>query len=255
MNHLNRSNRTASVFVGVIIFLASGFLQAQIPDKFENLQIFPEEISQGELMANMRSFAIGLGVRCQFCHVGEEGQPLSEFDFASDEKESKRKARVMIRMRDNINTQFLTQLAQVSPTHSLEVNCVTCHHGQALPKTVEQVMNETIEKDGIEAALQKYRDLREEYYGGFTYDFRELPLNFVSQGLARSGKVDEAIAILKLNLEFQPESYMTHYGLGEALAMKGDTEAALKSLEKAYAMRPNPRIKKKIDELTEKQSK
>ena len=66
---------------------------AQIPEVFNNLQVLPKDISKAELLGNMRSFA---GGRCQFCHVGEEGQPLSEFDFVSDEKETKKKARVMM---------------------------------------------------------------------------------------------------------------------------------------------------------------
>ena len=231
----------------ILFFVTLG--NAQIPDKFENLQVLPKEISKGKLMGNMKSFAMGLGVRCQFCHVGEEGQPLSEFDFVSDEKETKKKARVMIQMRDAINSQHLTQLGK---QNALEVNCVTCHHGQEEPKTIEYVMNETIEKEGIESATQKYRELREKHYGGFTYNFQARPLERVSQSLAGSGKVDEAIALLKLNLEFHPESFMSHYSLGEALGMKGDKEAAVKSLEKAYEIMPNPRIKKKIEEISKK---
>ena len=184
----------------ILFFTTLG--NAQIPDKFENLQVLPKEISKRELMGNMKSFALGLGVRCQFCHVGEEGQPLSEFDFVSDEKETKKKARVMIQMRDAINNQHLTQLGE---ENALQVNCVTCHHGQEEPKTIELVMNETIEKGGIESATQKYRELREKHYGGFTYNFQARPLERVSQSLAGSGKVDEAIALLKLNLEFHPE--------------------------------------------------
>ncbi len=41
----------------------------------------------------MRGFAMGLGVRCEHCHVGEPGQPLGSFDFVSDEKPTKEKAR------------------------------------------------------------------------------------------------------------------------------------------------------------------
>ena len=155
----------------------------------------------------------------------------------------------MIQRRDETNNQHLNQLGE---ENALQVNCVTCHHGQEEPKTIELVMNETIEKGGIESATQKYRELREKHYGGFTYNFQARPLERVSQSLAGSGKVDEAIALLKLNLEFHPESFMSHYSLGEALAMKGDKEAAVKSLEKAYEIMPNPRIKKKIEEISKK---
>ena len=219
------------------------------PDSLQNLQVLPETTSVSEIVGIMRGFASGLGVRCIHCHMGDDPNDLSTTNFVSDEKETKKKARVMIQMRDAINSQHLTQLGK---QNALEVNCVTCHHGQEEPKTIEYVMNETIEKEGIDSATQKYHELREKHYGGFAYNFQARPLERVSESLARSGKVDEAIALLKLNLEFHPESFMSHYSLGEALGMKGDKEAAVKSLEKAYEIMPNPRIKKKIEELSKK---
>jgi hypothetical protein len=35
-------------------------------------------------MGNMRGFSFSLGVRCQFCHAGKEGNKLDQMDFASD---------------------------------------------------------------------------------------------------------------------------------------------------------------------------
>jgi len=54
------------LFASMILFFAT-LGNAQIPDKFENLQVFPKEISKQDLIGNMKSFAMGLGVRCQFC--------------------------------------------------------------------------------------------------------------------------------------------------------------------------------------------
>ena len=51
---------------------------------FKNLKVFPKDIGRAELLTNMKFFAQSLGVRCTYCHVGTEGQPLSTFDFASD---------------------------------------------------------------------------------------------------------------------------------------------------------------------------
>ena len=53
----------------------------------------------------MKFFAQSLGVRCTFCHVGIEGQPLSTFDFASDAKKEKLTARKMLVMVHRINSQ------------------------------------------------------------------------------------------------------------------------------------------------------
>ena len=39
----------------------------------------------------------GLGVECTFCHVGREGAPLPQIDFASDQKRTKLVVRQMTR--------------------------------------------------------------------------------------------------------------------------------------------------------------
>src|SRR5688500_19371611 len=37
--------------------------------EFKNLQVLPPDITRDQLMATMRSFTRGLGVRCNHCHV------------------------------------------------------------------------------------------------------------------------------------------------------------------------------------------
>ncbi len=49
----------------------------------------------------MKGFTRALGVRCSHCHVG--GNPLSTYDFASDENPNKGRAREMLRMLNSIN--------------------------------------------------------------------------------------------------------------------------------------------------------
>ena len=56
---------------------------------YKNLKVFPQDITRAQLLSNMKLFSQSLGVRCTYCHVGTEGQPLSTFDFASDAKEHK----------------------------------------------------------------------------------------------------------------------------------------------------------------------
>ena len=56
---------------------------AQIPDKFENLQVLPKDTSRMDLINTMKDFAFALGTRCWYCHDGE-GDDLSTFNFASD---------------------------------------------------------------------------------------------------------------------------------------------------------------------------
>lgn len=53
------------------------------PQKPENLEVLPKDWPGSRLAPVMREFENALGVRCSHCHVGEEGQPLSTYDFAT----------------------------------------------------------------------------------------------------------------------------------------------------------------------------
>ena len=99
------------------------------PPGFKNLRVLPTDISRPNLMNTMKLFAQSLGVRCTHCHVGEEGKPLSTFDFASDAKPAKLTARKMLAMVHRINREDLgvTDLSQV------KVTCFTCHRGSTKP--------------------------------------------------------------------------------------------------------------------------
>ena len=100
---------------------------------FKNLKVFPKDISRADLLSNMKFFAQSLGVRCTYCHVGEEGKPLSTFDFASDAKDHKTIARDMIRLADHINQEHLPKIL-ADP--EAKVSCYTCHRGSTKPLTV-----------------------------------------------------------------------------------------------------------------------
>lgn len=101
------------------------------PPGFKNLQIFPKDITRDQLMSNMKFFAQSLGVRCVHCHVGEEGKPLSTFDFASDAKKEKQVARAMLRMVHRINSEDFG----AKEFKDAKVTCYTCHRGSTKPLT------------------------------------------------------------------------------------------------------------------------
>ncbi|MFQ5642049.1 MAG: c-type cytochrome [bacterium] len=223
--------------------------QAQIPTEFENLQVFPKDIGQRELINNMKSFSMGLGVRCNYCHVGE-GDDFSTFDFSSDEKQAKKTARIMIQMRTDINNQYLTQLGK---ENTLSVNCVTCHHGQSRPQTLASVLTEVLQEKGLDAAIEKYRELRKNFYGSSAYDFTEWTLMLFAQGLAGQKKPDAAIAFLKLNVEMFPKFATSYIGLGEVYMKTGDKTSALENFKKALELEPNNRrVKMRIEKLSGK---
>ena len=111
--------------------LGGATAQAQFPpESLENLSVLPSDMEVREVIDIMRGFAQALGVRCQHCHVGRAGQPLSEFDFVSDEKPAKETARDMLQMVWAINQEYVAGLANHGDP-PLEVQCAMCHRGQA----------------------------------------------------------------------------------------------------------------------------
>lgn len=102
-----------------------------------NLKVLPESTDDRTLIATMRRFAQGLGVRCQHCHIykGDNPDDLSTFDFASDEKAPKLTARAMMRMVRTINDDHLKDVGEVKPAGEVKVTCYTCHRGEKLPAT------------------------------------------------------------------------------------------------------------------------
>ena len=216
-----------------------------------NLQVLDENISAQDLGRVMRGFAMGLGLRCESCHVGEAGQPLSTFDFESDEKAMKQKARLMLEMTMTINTTLVPALNEVEAADRVEVRCVTCHRGRPQPKMIWDVLEEQLAENGIEAAVAEYRSLREEFYGSHSYDFSEFTLPTFAQSLSRRAQTDAAIELVKLNVEYFPDSFYSVATLAELYETSGQANLAISSYERAIELNPGmePQIAPRIEAL------
>jgi hypothetical protein len=101
------------------------------PPPPQNLQILPKDIPRQELVATMRGIAQGLGVQCNYCHV-QEGQG-GRNDFASDEKQPKETARVMMQMTQHVNETLSTGIGKTAADVT-KVQCFTCHRGKTIPE-------------------------------------------------------------------------------------------------------------------------
>jgi len=203
------------------------------PDSLINLKVIPKNTTPIQVVGIMRNVAGALGVRCQFCHVGQEGMPLAQFDFAKDEKRTKLVARQMMRMVEEINHRVDTLPGHHEQTSHVEVTCATCHRGVSRPMPLEQVIQETAQTAGADSASRVYRALRERYFGRAAYDFGEPTLNVAAFRLGRAGKFDEAFAILKLNEEQFPSSSNLATFRGNITLMKGDTAGAIAAFREA----------------------
>ncbi len=89
------------------------------------------------------------------------------------------------------------------------------------------------------------------HYGGFASDFREGTLNRLAQQLQVAGKNDDAIAILKLNVQVNPQSARAHFFLGEIYLAKGEKVLAMENYKKSLSLESNnPFAKKRLEELS-----
>jgi tetratricopeptide (TPR) repeat protein len=224
------------------------------PENPENLKVLPDSIRGSSLGQIMRGFTMSLGVRCSHCHVGEEGQDLTTYDFPADDKEPKRIARVMIEMVQTINGTHLAELDQFDRSGRVEVTCITCHRSQKQPRLIEDLVAEKIDEAGLEAAITMYREMRERYYGGFSYDFGDGPLTRLGEELAGDGKLEEAVAILELALEYYPELPLVYITYAGVLAQANRNDDAISALEKALEYAPegwHPFIERQLAGLRE----
>lgn len=240
------------VVLAAILILVALPLGAQLPDKFENLKVLPKDISKQDLIKQMRHMTGAVGERCHYCHVGEPGPSLEGYDFASDEKETKKTARIMMQMVDEINNKLLPQIGK-KRSDLVEVRCATCHHGQARPRPLADILVEVLEKDGLDASVAKYRELREQYYGRYTFDFSEWRLVSLAETLSHEQKLDEGKRFLELNIEFNPDYGMSYVSLGQLHQREGDKEQALASYKKAIELMPDmaSRVQGLIDKLSQ----
>ncbi len=101
------------------------------PSRLVNLQVLPKDARPAAVIDLMKQLTQALGVRCDHCHVGVDGQPLTTFDFVSDDKKAKTTARTMMRLVEQLNAALDKS---VPSENGGRVTCVTCHNGRRTPR-------------------------------------------------------------------------------------------------------------------------
>ena len=221
----------------------------QTPPAMTNLQIFPKDTPRPQVIQAMQQFQQALGVRCVYCHVDEPGNQ----DFASDAKPTKKTAREMILLAREINTKLPAAVGK-DADDTTRVGCMTCHRGVAIPKSLAEVLGKTVHDKGVEAAGDQYRALRKQYYGSMAYDFSENGLIAIAQGASAQNQPETALAALRLNLEFYPDSSRTYLTMAQVYGRQNDKENQIKSLEKAIQLDPkNEQASRTLEQLRKQQ--
>ena len=100
-------------------------------------------------------------------------------------------------------------------------------------------------------ALRPPDHLRTQYYSRAAYDFSEDALLEIAQRVVQ-GRPDDAMALLRMNLGFNPQSARTYALLGFAYTRKVDDASAITNLEKSLELDPtNAVVRGQLEQLQE----
>ena len=188
--------------------------------------VMAQVVPRDNLQNIMQKTAADLGVTCNYCHSAERGSGAPE-----PKKDIARQMFVM-------TYELTAKVQSVTGNASAKVECVTCHRGVPIPRQISDIVSKTIAEKGVPEAITQFRDLRTQFFGRQAYDFGEESLFGIGQRLTNV-KPDDAIALLKLNLEYFPKSAKTMAAIGYAYTRKYDDETAIKYLEQAVEIEPN----------------
>ena len=237
-------SRTPALVLGIFVAAAAsataqapaGGAQTPPPPPMTNLQIIPKDTPRPQVLQHMQAIAASLGVQCNYCHVmeGRGGRT----DMAADDKATKKAARGMMLLAREINSKLPESIGK-APEATTRVGCATCHRGVPIPKQITDVVTDAASAGGAAAGLAKYRELREKFYGGQSYDFSENGLLATAQRAIAANKPDDALAYLQANVDYYPKSARSYLAMSQAHLAKQDRAGAIKDLEKALDLDPN----------------
>jgi len=101
-----------------------------------NLKVLPKDMNGDQVHEMMHKWADALGAECSTCHAVDparkmpNGQPA--LNYADDSKPEKNAARLMYRMVQDINKNYVS-MVQNENGGGAPVSCGTCHRGHVDP--------------------------------------------------------------------------------------------------------------------------
>lgn len=104
-------------------------------------------------------------------------------------------------------------------------------------KSIGEVLEPTIKKEGVEAAIREYRQLEATQTN--SYDFEEkYELQHLGNELLDAKKFEDAIQMYKLNAEEFPDWWWVYDSLGEAYTAIGQKDLAIENYKKSLKLDP-----------------
>ena len=105
------------------------------------------------------------------------------------------------------------------------------------PQSICAALTEVMEKDGTEAAVARYRQLKNQEPENWS--FAENELNMLGYQLLARDRIEDAIVIFELNTEAFPEGFNTYDSLGEAYMLAGRTDDAIANYKRSLELNPD----------------
>jgi len=99
-----------------------------------NLKVLPKTMTGEQVHDLMHKWEAQLGTECSTCHaadptkIGPNGKP--RLNFADDSKKEKQAARLMYKMTEDINGNYVSMIEN----SGAPVTCGTCHRGHLTPE-------------------------------------------------------------------------------------------------------------------------
>jgi tetratricopeptide (TPR) repeat protein len=103
-------------------------------------------------------------------------------------------------------------------------------------KSLADVLSTTLKEKGVEAMIAEFHNLKSANDPDLYV--AESEVNAFGYSLLRRQQVNEAIAVLKLNVEAYPQSANVYDSLGEAYMLTGEKEKAIENYKRALAIDP-----------------
>lgn len=99
-----------------------------------NLKVLPKDLTGQEVHEIMHRWEAALGAKCSTCHTANpndlapDGRP--RLNYADDSKPEKATARLMYKMTEEINSNYVGKVEN----SGVPVSCGTCHRGHIAPE-------------------------------------------------------------------------------------------------------------------------
>ncbi len=102
-------------------------------------------------------------------------------------------------------------------------------------QSLTNILTVGIASKGVKDAIAEVKELAKDKE---KYSFNEAEINNLGYQLLGAGKIDDALEVLKLNVEMFPDSFNVYDSIGEVYLAKGDKENALLNYKKSVELNP-----------------